>query len=72
MIQAVKVYIDEDMELFMSGVLVCGEIISVDATGNETRHDALIDKKQFHSAEALIKDVAAKLKVDPEIVDIDS
>jgi len=72
MIKEVRIYIDEDMDKFMSGVLVCGSIVSINEDSTCTQHDELIDKKEYHSAEELIEDIASKLNVDPSIVEIDS
>lgn len=72
MIKEVSVYIDEDMDKFMDGVLVCGSVVSIDEDSNEVEHKELIDKKEYNSAQELIEDIASRLDVDPNIVEIDS
>ncbi|MGM0623332.1 MAG: hypothetical protein ACQESH_04855 [Campylobacterota bacterium] len=72
MVNEVSVYIDEDMDKFMDGVLVCGSVIVKDANENESEHIELIGKTEYNSAEELINDVAAKLNVDPDLIEIES
>lgn len=70
MITEVDIYIDEDMDKFMEGVLVCGKIISRDDSGNEQNHKELLDGKEYDSAADLIEDIAKRMGVDEDVVDI--
>ena len=56
----------------MMGLIRCGSVISEDEDGAEKSHDDLIDNKEFHSAQEMIEYVAGKLKVSPDIVEVDA
>ena len=71
-IALVKIYLDDDVPEYMSGILRCGSVISEDEDGNELKdHQELIDNSEFHSEEALIKYVAEKLGVEIDIIVIE-
>ena len=71
-IALVKIYLDDDIPEYMSGILRCGSVISEDEDGNELKdHQELIDNSEFHSEEALIKYVAEKLGVEIDIIVIE-
>ena len=68
-IALVKIYLDDDVPEYMSGILRCGSVISEDEDGNELKdHQELIDNLEFHSEEALIKYVAERLGVEIDII----
>ncbi len=59
----------------MSGHLIgisrCSSVISKNDYGDEIKdHQDLIDNTNYYSAEELIEDVARRLNVAPEIVEI--
>lgn len=71
MIAYVKVYLDDEVPEYMDGILRCGSFISEDENGNEIQdHQELIDNTEYHSQEELIEDVANRLSVSPDIVEI--
>jgi hypothetical protein len=62
---------DNYHEEYMDGIIRCGSVISKDAHGNEiTDHQELIDNTEYHSVEELVADVAKRLNVSPDIVEI--
>ena len=55
----------------MEGLIRCASVISEDAKGDEIKdHQELIDNTEYHSAKELIEDVASKLGVNSDIVEI--
>lgn len=71
MIAYIKVYLDDNVPKYMAGIIRCGSVISEDENGDEIRdHQELIDNTAYHSAKDLIEDVARRLKVIPDIIEI--
>jgi hypothetical protein len=71
MVANVKVYLDDNVPEYMEGIKRCGSVISEDENGDKIKdHQELIDNTEYHSAEELIKDVANRLGVSPDIVEI--
>lgn len=71
MIAYVKVYLDDNVPEYMEGIIRCGSVISEDENGDEIKdHQELIDNTEYHSAKELIEDVANKLGISPDIVEI--
>ena len=69
----VRVYLDDDVPEYMQGIIRCGSVFSDDEDGNELKdHEELIDNAEYHSTQELISDVASRLGVSPEIVEIQS
>lgn len=69
----VRVYLDDDVPEYMQGIIRCGSVFSDDEDGNELKdHEELIDNTEYHSTQELISDVASRLGVSPEIVEIQS
>lgn len=69
----VRVYLDDDVPEYMQGVIRCGSVFSDDEDGKELKtHEEIIDNTEYHSAQELINDVASRLGVSPEIVEIQS
>lgn len=69
----VRVYLDDDVPEYMQGVIRCGFVFSDDEDGKELKtHEEIIDNTEYHSAQELINDVASRLGVSPEIVEIQS
>jgi len=72
MISFVNVCLDDDMPEYMNGLIRCGSVISEDENGKETDHQDLIDNTEYHSSDELIKDIANRLNVRTDIVEISS
>ena len=69
----VRVYLDDDVPEYMQGIIRCGSVFSDDEDGNELKdHEELLDNAEYHSTQELISDVASRLGVSPEIVEIQS
>lgn len=69
----VRVYLDDDVPEYMQGIIRCGSVFSDDEDGKELKtHEEIIDNTEYHSAQELINDVASRLGVSPEIVEIQS
>jgi len=71
MIAYVKIYLDDNVPEYMGGIIRCGSVISENENGDEIKdHQELIDNTEYHSTKELIEDVADKLGVSPDIVEI--
>jgi hypothetical protein len=71
MINNVEIYLDDNVPEYMEGLIRCGSVISKDENDNIIKdHQDLIDNTEYHSAEEMIKDVAERLNVSPDIVEI--
>lgn len=69
-ITKVEVFLDDDVPDYMEGVIRCGSVISFDENGNETNHQELIDNTEYYDEKALVKDVAKRLDVEKEKIQI--
>lgn len=69
-ISRVRVYLDDKVPEYMTGIIRCGSVLSYDEQGNETDHQELINNAEFHHEHELIAYVASKLNVSKEIVEI--
>ena len=67
---SVKVYLDDNVPEYMSGIKRCGSVVKEYETGKEVDCPELIDNTEYHSEEELIKDVAKRLKVSQGLVQI--
>ena len=70
MISFVNIYLDDNMPEYMNGLMRCGSVISEDENGKETDHQDLIDNTEYHSSDELIKDIANRLQVSTDIIEI--
>lgn len=69
-VSSVEIVLD-DVPEYMSGILRCCSIISMNGLGEEIKdHQDLIDNSEYFSIEDLIEDVARMLDIDPEIIEI--
>jgi len=66
----VKVYLDDNVPEYMSGIKRCGSVIKEYESGKEVDCPELIDNTEYQSEEELIKDVATRLKVSQGFVEI--
>lgn len=72
MIAYVRVCLDDNVPEYMAGIIRCSSVISEDENGDEIEdHQELVDNTEYHSAKDLIEDVSRRLKVSPDIVEID-
>mgnify|MGYP000932441177 CR=1 FL=1 len=70
MIVYVKIYLDDNVPEYMTGILRCGSVFSYDEEDNETDHQDLIDNTEYHSEDEMKKDIASRLNIDPDIIEI--
>jgi len=70
MITQVKIYADDNTSEYATDLIRCEKVISEDDKGNETEHQDLIDKYDFHSSKELIQYVSDRLSIDPSICKI--
>jgi hypothetical protein len=70
MIKSVRIYLDDNVPPYMEGIIRCGSVISEDDKGKERDHQELVDNKEFHTREELIKDVSDRLRVKKEICEV--
>ena len=67
---SVKVFLDDNVPEYMSGIIRCGSVVKEYESGKEVDCPELIDNTEFHSEEGLIKDVAKRLRVAVDLVKI--
>lgn len=68
----VVIILDKDVPEYMNGIIRCGSVISEDEKGDETDHDDLINNDEFQTEEELIENIAARLEVSTDIVEIEN
>lgn len=69
-ISKVEIYLDDNVPEYMNGIIRCGSVISYDKEGNQTNHHKLIDNSEYRSEKELVKDIANRLGVTKDLVEI--
>ena len=68
----ILVTLDDNVPEYMSGIIRCGSVQSFDDEGNLLKdHQELIDNTEYHSEAGLRKDIARRLGVSPDDIDIE-
>ena len=71
MIASVEIQLDGTTPEYMDGIIRCGSVISLDENGNQIKdHQDLIDNSEYRSTDEMRKDIASRLGVDSDIVEI--
>ncbi|MCO7231363.1 MULTISPECIES: hypothetical protein [unclassified Cobetia] len=71
-IARVAVTLDDNVPEYMSGIVRCLTVISEDEDGNEIKdYPELIDNTEYTNREDLIEDVARRINVSTDIIDIE-
>ena len=70
MILKVKVYLDDNVPNYMEGIFRCGSVIVIDEKNNEINRQELIDNTEYHSIEDLKNDIARRLKVNMDTIEV--
>lgn len=70
MIKRVEVFLDDNIPESMNGVIRCGSVYSYNEEDERTDHQELIDNSEYHSEYDVIDDVAKRLGVSTDIVEI--
>lgn len=67
----VKIHLDDNVPEYLQGIIRCGSVISEDEDGNELKdHQDLIDNTEYQSPAELIEDVAKRLGVNADLIEI--
>ena len=69
----IRVYLDDCVPEYMSGIFRCGSVVSEDKDGNDLQdHQEIVDNAEFHSEKELIEHVAERLGVTDDMISVES
>lgn len=69
-IETVKIHLDENIPECMNGIIRCGLCEVVYDNGRIEYNNNVVDNSEYHSETEMINDIARRLKVSPDIVEI--
>lgn len=69
-IESVFVYIDKNMPEYMQGVIRCGQCDVTYSDGEVSYVDEVVDNSEYHSINDMCADIANRLEVSLDIVEI--
>lgn len=71
-INQVTVYLDQGVPESMAGIIRCGSVTIEYDNGIEKDDESLIDNAEYHSHSDLVDDIAKRLGVSTDIVNIEN
>lgn len=71
MINAVRVYLEDNCGDYSDGTIQCGFMVSEDESGQEQIHQGLVDNAGYRSLRELVREIAAIFEVSTEMIVVD-
>lgn len=70
MITKVEIYLDDDIPEYMAGLIRCGTVNSYDQNDIKHDHQELIDNTEYQNEKEVIEDIAKRLSISTDIINI--
>lgn len=69
-ITKVEVILDDSVPEYMDGIMRCGTVRSIYSDGSSVEHNDLIDNKEYFNKEDLIADIARRIDVKKDLIEV--